>query len=96
MNNKIYVIAGTYEQANHWIKKDLDYRWCLTTNIISLSNYVYVSSPERLRGVRDPHGIFVGYWRERPDILEIVESLMRTSTKPSQALRNIYNEIKPY
>jgi len=92
MNDKIYVIAETYEQANHWIKKDIQNHGSNTT----LSHYVYVSSLDKLRGVRDPHGYFVGYWRERPDILEIVESLMRTSSKPSQSLHNIYNELKPY
>ena len=95
MNDKIYVIAETYDQANHWIKNDIQNRYPANTSL-TLSHYVYVSSPDKLRGVRDPHGYFVGYWRERPDILEIVESLMRTSSKPSQSLRNIYNELKPY
>lgn len=41
-----------------------------------------VHSPDQLRGMRDPTGIFVGTWRERKDIFEILNALLVQMTDP--------------
>lgn len=90
---KTYVVAGTYHEANYWIINDLGKKYPTNTSL-TMSHYVYVSSPDTLRGARDPHGVFVGNWMDRPDILEIVEALMIVSTYPNPRLGKIYKDIK--
>lgn len=71
MTNKFYVVAGTYDQ----------YRAYLSKNEFS-SHYVYVSHPDMLRGLKDPHGVFVGSWIDRHDIEDIILNLrIATSTQ---------------
>ena len=92
--SKIFVIAGTYQEATNWIKQDLENRYPFNLSL-SMSDYVYVSSPDTLRGVRDPHGVFVGNWLGRPDIFEIVQALMLASVHVNPALGKIYSQVKP-
>ena len=91
---KTFVVAGTAHEANYWIIQDLGKRYPSNTSA-SMSDYVYVSSPDSLRGIQDPHGVFVGNWLGRPDIFEIVQALMMASVHVNPALGRIYNQVKP-
>ena len=91
---KTFVVAGTAHEANYWIIQDLGKRYPSNTSL-SMSDYVYVSSPDSLRGIQDPHGVFVGNWLGRPDIFEIVQALMMASIHVNPALGRIYNQVKP-
>lgn len=93
--SKIFVIAGTREEAVDWIQKDCNKKWNSGTNTsVSLSDYVYIDSHRRILGIKNPHGVFVGNWLGRPDILEIVESLMIASTQVNPALGKIYKDLR--
>ena len=93
--SKIFVIAGTTQEANFWIKGNLTKRQNSGETTLSWSDYVIVSSPDKLRGSRDPHGVFVGNWLGRPDIFDIVQALMISSIHVNPALGKIYNQVKP-
>lgn len=73
--SKTFVIAGNHAHARMWIKEDADKRWRAGETSITLSDYIYVSGPEQLRGYSDPHGVFIGNWYERKDIREILTIL---------------------
>jgi hypothetical protein len=81
---KKLVIAGTYEQAQLWIKNDLAKRSAAGETTFNLSEYSIVHNPDQLRGMRDPTGIFVATWRERKDIFEILNMLLVNMTIPSK------------
>jgi len=76
-NNKIFVVAGNYEQYKDWVKRNL-----AENTSISLSNFVYVNGPEVFRGFNQVHGYFVGSYRTRPDIREIVWEIRRINHIP--------------
>lgn len=90
--SKIYVVAGTTAQAEQWIRKDLERRAESGITTLSRSEYVVVSSPLKLMGIANPHGVFVGTWADRIDILSIVETLINHSTD-SARLRQIHHEL---
>lgn len=92
--SKIFVVAGTSHEAHYWIINHLGKRYPSNTSA-SMSDYVYVSSADTLKGIRDPHGVFVGNWLGRPDILQIVEALMMASIHVNPALGKIYKDLKP-
>lgn len=89
-----FVIAGTVQQANDWIQKDIKRREILR-EVISMNDYRIVHDSSSIRGYKDPHGVFVGTWRERVDIFHIVETLMMQSVYVNRALGKIYGDLKP-
>ena len=91
---KTFVVAGTYQEAQNWIKQDLEKRWPNNTSL-SLSDYKYISHADDVKGYTNPHGVFVGNWLGRPDIFEIVEALMLRSTHVNKTLGKIYGDLKP-
>ena len=91
---KIFVIAGNFEQANDWMKKDIKRRWEAGETSITLSHYIYVDSPTRVKGHLNPHGVFVGSWRERKDILDIALTLSLSSNPRNDAITNIIRELQ--
>ena len=83
MNQKIFIIAGTYEQYRNWVKKNIDRIYQSDpSKSISLSNFVYVSGPDQLRGHREVHGYFVGTYRNRPDIIPILMQIRCINSIP--------------
>jgi len=80
---KILVIAGTEHEANYWIIQDLGKKYPSNTSL-SMSNYSIIHNREHLQGMRDPSGVFVGTWRERADIFEILNMLLVRMTDPSK------------
>jgi hypothetical protein len=83
MNQKIFIIAGTYKQYRDWVKKNIDRIYQSDpSRSISLSNFVYVSKPDVLRGHREVHGYFVGTFRNRPDIRDIVQHIRYINSIP--------------
>ena len=73
--NKIFIIAGTYEQF-----KSLLHR--LTDTMIeegvsfAIADFVYIDGPDRLRGCYKPWGYKVGTWSDRNDIDDIAQLLL--------------------
>ena len=74
MNEKIFIVAGNYEQYKQWVKNNID-RYYSNNTSISLSNFVFVSGPEIFRGYNEVHGVYTGSYKNRPDINEIVQMI---------------------
>jgi hypothetical protein len=69
---KTLVIAGNYDQANIWMHA----RQKRTVT------HTVVHNADQLRGMRNPNGIFIGTWRNRKDIFEILNMLLVQMTDP--------------
>lgn len=55
--------------------------------------YRYVDSADKIRGMRDVTGVFIGSWRSRKDILEIVAQLRFMMSQRNHALEKVWNEL---
>ena len=93
--SKIFVIAGTYQEAQSWIAKNYQERVAIGDQQASTRDYKFVSHADDLRGHQDPHGVFVGNWLGRPDIFDIVEELLSRTIHVNPNLSRIYNDLKP-
>lgn len=85
MNDR-YVVAGTYDQY-------VNYARTKTDDVF----YIYVSGPDMLRGLRDPKGVFIGTWMDRPDIEDIVLNLRlatSTSTTFNTGVSQAYRQLR--
>ena len=91
MNEKIFVIAGTLWEAKEWIMQDIEKKYPNDPSV-TISHYVFVDSPNKIRRLNNPHGVFVGSWRIRHDIKEIVETLLQCSYR-NPALEKIHQEL---
>jgi hypothetical protein len=96
MQEKYYVIAGNAQQATDFIKRKATEMWHDGYTSIALSNFVYVSSVLTLRGIRNPHGFFIGTWRDRRDIHEILYQLLILvhETETIEKLSKLKNELE--
>ena len=72
---KFFVIAGNHEQARRWIRQECDRRWASGDTAVTLSDYIYVDDVSRIKGYSNPHGKFIGTWKDRWDIREIIADL---------------------
>jgi hypothetical protein len=87
---KTLVIAGNTFESHYWIVQDLGKKYP-SNNSLSMSDYLIVHHPDQLRGMRDPKGIFVGTWKERPDIFELLNMLLVNMIEPSK--HNIIQDL---
>jgi hypothetical protein len=95
MNKKIYVVGGTHIQAMDWIKNHAGKRFASGDTSVSLSDYIIIDSVNSLRGKRNVHGFFVGDWRKRPDILELIEALILSEENyVNLRLEKLHEEIR--
>lgn len=79
--NKIYVIAGTRKEADNWIRNNIMDR-VTAGGGASLHDYIPVTDVYQLRGMRDIHGYFVGSFRRRSDLQEIVQTIRIVNNVP--------------
>jgi hypothetical protein len=79
----MYVIAGTYEEYNNFIKG----------RNYNTSEYKYVTNANSLRGVTDPHGFFVGTWEKRLDRDDILSQLWMCTRTRNPLLDDIIEEV---
>ena len=87
--SKIFVIAGTVQQAEQWIKGNLEKRKNDGVTTLSWSDYVIVRDPTKLRGYSNPHGVFIGTWKERKDMEEIFQQLLMSHDITQNSHRTI-------
>lgn len=89
---KTFVIAGNSEQARQWIREHIAKRQQRGETTLSLSEYVTVDGADKLRGTRDPHGVFIGTWIDRTDLDPIFQQLL-TATDITQNSHRVINQM---
>lgn len=88
MKSKVFVIAGNAAEATDYAKRKLTelFHYCEREGQPfngSMSDYVVVHDTNSLRGYSEVHGVFVGSFRERRDIREIVREIRAINNIPS-------------
>jgi hypothetical protein len=67
------VIAGTHDEFQVFRRnKSIEFN---RESQIPFVNFVYVTDPIQLKGISSPHGWFIGTWRDRQNIKQIVNAL---------------------
>ncbi len=92
-SEKLFIVAGNKREYDFFIRRKAD-ELAKTGYPISLSHFVYVSSPDTLLGRRDIHGWFYGSYRQRADIKDIVMRIRIANNIPSsEAILPTLNEL---
>ena len=69
---KLFIICGNHQEYQEFVNKKIS----SLTESFRITDFVYVSSPKAFVGHSNPHGWFIGTWRELPDIREILQTLL--------------------
>jgi hypothetical protein len=98
MKYLIYVIPGTRYQGEAWVREQCYKRFNAGENNVSPSEYVIIpeGSVDRLRGLREPHGVFIGSWRRRSDLHDICIQLNLCHSYRNPAIHKIMREELGY
>jgi hypothetical protein len=90
--SKVYVIAGNNSEfVQYRAKKYTELNQAGVP--VPLGHWVNVSSHNVIRGTSDPHGVFIGTWRDRLDINDILSTISVCSRAPSPAIDKLRQEI---
>lgn len=79
-----FVIAGNKQEYDVFIRK-----YGLSPN-----QHKYVWDPISVRGAVDPTGFFVGTWKARADIQEVLETMWLCMRTPNPAFERILAEYR--
>lgn len=91
--DKIFVIAGNNAQFEHYKARKIEEMLNKGYVDFRYADIVYVSSANVLKGIKNPHGVFIGTWRERTDIHDILDTLMMCSQMNNAAVANIKKSL---
>ena len=95
MNEKYFVVAGNHQQYKDFIRRKCEELYN-TGKEVSLSNFVYATS-DSLKGHSNPHGWFIGTWKERADIGHLLFQLIISTREDSPSrdtLLKLADELK--
>jgi hypothetical protein len=88
MKSKFYIISGNFDEADEWVKKDLarpiPHR-VANPELVSEYKYIPVGYNQLLvllTKVNPIHGVFVGTWRERKDLNDIIKTIRYANKLP--------------
>ena len=76
MSNRIFILAGTYEQFR-WYVRQLENQMFAEGIPFQHSDFIYVT-PDNVRGQRNIWGYKVGTWQERDDLIQVYTSMAST------------------
>ena len=71
---KYFIVSGNHTEYRNWVNKN--HIFYPDNNI---SDFIYVHSLIVLRGYANPHGFFVGTFRSRADLYDIVQTIIMCS-----------------
>lgn len=83
MIKRKYIVAGNYEQYKAYIRKKTDMN----------TEYIYVDNPNKIRGLSEIDGYYIGTYNDRPDIENIKEIIRITkyTRKVNYPIENEYS-----
>lgn len=86
---KYFVVCGSREQFNVFVKRKTDELWNKGHTSITFSHFVYVSGVDQIRGNSNPSGFFIGTWYMRDDIRDILSVLLTSCTNDIRKMETI-------
>lgn len=86
-NVTIFVVAGTRAEFQEYVRRkseEMDVR---------TYQFVWAFESMRIRGVSNPHGVFIGSWRNLPNVKDLVQQMVVQSNPTNPALMRIWGEL---
>ena len=89
MNARYFIVAGTHAEYQRWVMSNV-FRFPPSTD------FMWVQGSVVFRGYTNPHGFFVGTFRSRADLYEIVTTIIMCShDMTKQTKSDLINRVLP-
>ncbi len=89
--DKYFIISGNHAEYRTWVNKN--HIFYLDNN---LHDFIFVHSSIVFRGYANPHGSFIGTFRSRADLHDIVQTIIMCSHDMSNQYKTeLINRILP-
>ena len=89
--DKYFIVSGNHAEYKDWVNKNHNF---YPDN--NLHDFIYVHSLIVFRGYANPHGFFIGTFRHRADLRDIVLTIIMCSHDMSnQSKAKLINSILP-
>lgn len=89
MTVRLYVVAGNLYEFQEFRKRKLATSYWHQTMFPNAHDWVFVSTPNSLRGCTVEHGTFIGSWRRLPNLEGIFRQLMICCKMDSATAENL-------
>lgn len=86
MSDVKWVVAGNYQEYTNWLHE----------NNYERTQWRFVSGVDDLRGHIDPHGIFIGTYYLRTDIVQILTQLQVSTHGTNPVLQDVWRKVELY
>jgi hypothetical protein len=87
----VFIIAGNLREFEEFTNRK--YKEHPPTE--PFPKYVYVTTVDTLRGFHNPHGLFIGSYKSRGDIRDIVYQIATSSMNPiPDIIVQLWNEVR--
>jgi hypothetical protein len=91
MSHGYFIVAGTYAEYKDWLRQN---RSRFPAN--NINDFIWVHGSDVFRGSANPHGFFVGTFRSRADLYDIVQTIILCSHDMSdQTKSDLINRVLP-
>lgn len=84
MKQRVWVVAGNVNEYNNYVREK---------RLNSDKKYQYVYDAMVLRGYSNPHGVFIGTWKHRDDIIQILDQLIISTVDKTDKLHKIRTDL---
>ena len=74
MSDRYFIVAGTHAEYKDWLSEN---RSRFPAN--NINDFIWVHSSDVFRGYANPHGFFIGTFRSRDDLYDIVQTIIMCS-----------------
>ena len=93
--DRYFIVAGNHAEYKNWFwKRFWKNRSRFPDN--NISDFIWVHSSDVFRGSANPHGFFIGTFRSRADLYDIVQTIIMCSHNMSlQTKSDLINRILP-
>ena len=90
MSHRYFIVAGTEAEYRRWVMSNV-FRFPASTD------FMWVHGSDVFRGYANPHGFFVGTFRSRADLYEIVTTIIMCSHDMTKQTKSdlIYRVLPP-
>ena len=89
MSARYFIVAGTHAEYQRWVMSNV-FRFPPSTD------FMWVQGSVVFRGYTNPHGFFVGTFRSRADLYEIVTTIIMCShNMTKQTKSDLINRVLP-
>lgn len=93
----ILVIAGNRKEAEQWVEKNTIHSRPSGDMYHTYHQYIIVDDIDDLRGIpRNPKGRFIGTWKDRSDILDIIKELKMSTDGFNDKLADAWEQVIGY